>query len=83
MVDGALRIGDAKKLFVLDHRLTLPVPLLAAINSVSECSSKGLQAIYWYKADLTSGYEGFKEDRCDLVRRADYLLMNISNWQLH
>lgn len=56
VVDGALGLSDTEKLFMLDHRLMPPVPLLAAINSVLGCSSKGLQVIYWYKAILTDGY---------------------------
>ena len=55
MVGRALGLGDVKELFVLDHRLMLPVSLLAVINSVPECSSQGLQVIYWYKAILTGG----------------------------
>lgn len=79
VVDRALRLGDAKKLFVLDHWLPLPVPLPAVLNSTPECSSKGLQVIHWYKAVLTGSCYSFKDNRCDLVGRADYLVMNISN----
>lgn len=53
MVGRSLRLGDAKKLLVPDHGLTLPAPLLAAIKSVSECRSKGSQVICWHKALLT------------------------------
>lgn len=42
-----------------------------------------VQVIYWYKAMLTSGYQGFKGDRHNVVCRVDYLVTNISNWQLH
>lgn len=41
MVGISLRLGDAKKLLVLDPGLRLPAPLLAVIKSVAECRSNG------------------------------------------
>ena len=79
VVDGAVRLGDTEMLFVLDLWLTLPVLLLAVMNCIPGCGSKGLRVIYRYKVILTGGYEGFKEDRCHSVRRAVYLVMNASN----
>lgn len=79
VVVRALRLNDAKQLFVFVigqyFQCGFCQELTPALNAV--------QVIYWYKAMLTSGYQGFKGDRHNVVCRVDYLVTNISNWQLH
>ncbi|KAF4804551.1 hypothetical protein TURU_006719 [Turdus rufiventris] len=68
---GSLRLNDAKQLFVF------------VIGRYFQCGCcqeltpdlNAVQVIYWYKAMLTSGYQGFKGDRHNVVCRVDYLVL--------